>query len=321
MSDGISMRKLSLAHRASELYNSERRKQAKRKNIVMRVLLIFCMALFSNLVVADERWMSIPQAPAMPQAGDSGLANVNGISMYFATYGTATGTPILMIHGGLAHADIWAPEVIELMKEHKVIVADSRGHGRSSSDGSVYSYELLAQDYIALLDYLKVKSVHIVGWSDGANIGYILSTIAPQRVTSHFAHAGNVTLGGVNPAVESNALFASYVGMMGTDYAAMSTTPDNYEAFIGEISAMWGKPSGLGLLAKITTPTLVVQSEYDESILVTHSQKIAESIPGANYLVLKNASHFAAFQAPGEYASAIREFINQCCAFPQQSPQ
>ena len=286
-----------------------------------RALLISCMALLSNLAAADDRWMSIPQAPAMPQADHSGLARINGINMYFATYGTATSIPILMIHGGLAHADIWAPEVIELMKEHKVIVADSRGHGRSNNDGSAYSYELLAQDYIALLDYLKVKSVHIVGWSDGANIGYILSSTAPQRVTSHFAHAGNVTLEGVNPAVETNALFGSYVGMMGTDYAAMSTTPDNYETFIGEISAMWGKPSGLGFLTKITTPTLVVQSEYDESILAAHSQEIAESIPGAHYLVLKNVSHFAAFQAPGEYASAIGEFTNQYCAFPQQSTQ
>ena len=288
---------------------------------MIRALLLTAMMLFGCLAHADDRWMSIPLAPEMPQAEASGLAKVNGINMYFATYGTETGTPILMIHGGLAHADIWAPEVIELMKDHKVIVADSRGHGRSNSDGSVYSYDLLAQDYLALLDYLKVKSVHIAGWSDGANIGYILSSIAPQRVTSHFAHAGNVTLAGVNPAVETNALFASYVGMMGTDYAALSPTPGNYEAFIGEISAMWGKPSGLGLLAKITAPTLVVQSEYDESILAAHSQKIAESIPGAQYLVLKNVSHFAAFQAPGEYASAIREFINQCCAFPQQSPQ
>jgi pimeloyl-ACP methyl ester carboxylesterase len=273
--------------------------------------------LFGWVAHADDRWMSIPQAPAMPQVGYSGLAKVNGINMYFATYGTAKGAPILMIHGGLAHADIWAPVVIDLMKDHKVIVADSRGHGRSSSDGSVYSFDLLAQDYLALLDYLKVESVHIAGWSDGANIGYILSSIAPERVTSHFAHAGNVTLAGVNPAVETNALFGSYVGMMGTDYAAMSTTPDNYEAFIGEVSAMWGKPSGLGLLANITAPTLVVQSEYDEGILSAHSQKIAESIPGAHYLVLKNVSHFAAFQAPSEYVSAIREFINQCCAFPQ----
>lgn len=286
-----------------------------------KALLLTTLMLLSFFAQADDRWMSIPQAPAMPQAESSGLAKVNGINMYYATYGTAAGTPILMIHGGLAHADIWAPEVIDLMKSHSVIVADSRGHGRSNSDGSVYSYELLAQDYLALLDYLKLESVHIVGWSDGANIGYILSSIAPQRVTSHFAHAGNVTLAGVNPSVETNALFGSYVGMMGEDYVAMSPTPGNYDAFIGEISAMWGKPSGLGLLASITTPTLVVQSEYDESILPAHSQKIAESIPGAQHLILKNVSHFAAFQAPSEYTLAIREFINQCCAFPQQPPQ
>jgi hypothetical protein len=99
----FSMRKLSLVHRVSELYNSERREQPESKNIMIRALSIFCMALLSHLAHADDRWMSIPQPPHMPQSENSGLAKVNGINMYFATYGTATGTPILMIHGGLAH--------------------------------------------------------------------------------------------------------------------------------------------------------------------------------------------------------------------------
>ena len=41
------------------------------------------------------------------------------------------GAPVLLIHGGLGHADLWANQVRDLMKDHTVIVADSRGHGRS----------------------------------------------------------------------------------------------------------------------------------------------------------------------------------------------
>ncbi len=54
-------------------------------------------------------------------------AAVNGIEMYYAVYGTAPGTPVLLIHGGLGYADIWANQVADLAKDHTVIVADSRG--------------------------------------------------------------------------------------------------------------------------------------------------------------------------------------------------
>ena len=118
---------------------------------------------------AAERWQRLPEAPAMPVSKVAGYAPVNGIHMYYAVYGA--GDPVLLIHGGLGHADLWAYQVKDLMKDHTVIVADSRGHGRSSRNAEAYSYELMASDYLALLDYLKFDKVALVGWSDGGIIG------------------------------------------------------------------------------------------------------------------------------------------------------
>ena len=73
--------------------------------------------------------------------------------------------------------------------------------------GVPISYTLLAQDYVGLLDELNIEKVHLVGWSDGANIGYTISTGSPDRLASHFAHAGNVSLDGIDPTVESNEVF------------------------------------------------------------------------------------------------------------------
>jgi pimeloyl-ACP methyl ester carboxylesterase len=262
---------------------------------------------------AQDKWLSIPQAPEMPAATTSGVAAVNGIDMYFATYGDGDGVPILMIHGGLAHGDIWSAQVADLSQGHTVIVADTRGHGRSTNDGSTYTYDLLSQDYLALLDHLEVDQVHLVGWSDGANIGYTISTSHPERLASHFAHAGNVSLDGIDPSVETNEVFGGYVSMMAGDYGAMSPTPDGFEEFLGGVAAMWAteKPGGLGSLSSVTVPTLVVQSEHDEAILTEHSQAIAEAIPGAQLLILEDVSHFASFQDPDGYTQAIREFIDQ----------
>ena len=52
--------------------------------------------------------------------------------------------------------------------------------------------------------------------------------------------------GGIDPSVESDAVFGAYVAMMAEDYAAMSPTPDGFDAFLGGVAAMWGteKPGG-----------------------------------------------------------------------------
>ncbi len=280
---------------------------------MFKLIATVAAGLAATSVLAEDQWLSIPEPPAMPEAVESGTAELNGINMYYATYGEGDGDPVLLIHGGLAHGDIWAAQVADLSQDHRVIVADTRGHGRSTNDGSAYTYDLLAQDYLALLDHLSVDKVHLVGWSDGANIGYVISTTSPDRLASHFAHAGNVSLDGIDPSVETNEVFGAYVGMMAQDYAEMSPTPDGFEGFMGGVATMWGteKPGGVESLQSVSVPTLVVQSEHDEAILEAHSKAIAEAIPEANLLILKDVSHFASFQAPEAYNQAIRDFIDQ----------
>lgn len=267
----------------------------------------------STSVLANELWKSVPTAAAMPEAANSGSIEVNGISMHYADYGRSNDTPVLMIHGGLAHADIWAGQVAELSQDYRVIVADTRGHGRSTNDGSDFSIDLLAKDYLALLDSLDINKVHLVGWSDGANIGYEISKTAPARLASHFAHAGNVTLAGVDPSVETNEVFGGYVGMMAGDYAKLSPTPDGFEAFVGAISKMWfaDKADGLDLVKSITVPTLVVHSEHDEAIRAEHSAAIADAIPNATLLTLTGTSHFSMFQDPAGYTKAIKTWLGE----------
>ena len=280
---------------------------------MLKLALTACAILVAGNAAAEEQWMTIPTPPATPDAAQSGSADVNGISMYYAIYGDTESTPILMIHGGLAHGDIWSSQVADLSPDYRVIVADTRGHGRSTNDGSDYSIALLAQDYVALLDTLGVEKVHLVGWSDGANIGYEISKTAPDRLASHFGHAGNVTLAGVDPAVNDNAVFGGYVGMMGEEYAKMSPTPDGFEDFLGAVAKMWfsDKVDGLELVKAINVPTLVVQSEHDEAIIAAHSQAIASNIPGADYLVLEGTSHFSMFQDPAGYTAAIRDWVSR----------
>lgn len=280
----------------------------------MRKLLSFFVIAFvalASFAQAEDRWMTIPEPPAMPKASESGYAPVNGIQMYYAIYGS--GNPILLIHGGLGHADIWANQVIELSKTHKVIVGDSRGHGRSTRNEQPYGYDLMASDYLALLDFLKVDKVALVGWSDGGIIGLDIAMSHPERLTKLFAQAANVTVDGVDPAVANNATFGAYIERMGKDYAKFSKTPDQYNAFVEQISKMWASEPAWTKeqLAGIKVPTAIVLGDHDEAITRAHTDYMAASIPGAKLIILKDASHFAMLQDPAGYTKAVLDFLGE----------
>ncbi|QPC93348.1 alpha/beta fold hydrolase [Mesorhizobium sp. INR15] len=259
---------------------------------------------------AEERWLTLPEPAAMPKPDQTGYAPVNGIQMYYAVFGA--GDPVLFIHGGLGHGDIWASQVAALSKTHKVIIADSRGHGRSTRTDQPFGYDLMASDYLALLDYLKIGKTALVGWSDGGIIGIDIALHHPERLTRLYAQAANVTTDGVDPGVLANKTFGAYIERSGRDYKKLSKTPDQYDAFVGQISQMWASQPNWSKedLSKITTPTAIVAGDHDEAIKREHTDYMAASIPGAKEIILPNVSHFAALQAPDEYSQSVLGFID-----------
>jgi len=245
----------------------------------------------------------------MPVADRSGYASVNGIDMYYATFGK--GDPILLIHGGLGNGDIWAQQVIDLQGTRMVIVADSRGHGRSSLNGKALTYELMASDYAALLKSLNIDRVTVVGWSDGANIGLALAMFHPELVNGVFAHAPNVTTNGYLPGGSSSGAFQAYAARCATDYQRFSRTPGAYARLAGSLRAMWkSQPRWTGAqLSKINAPVWVVLGDHDEVIRSEHAKYIQSVIPNSKSFTLKDTGHFSIVQDSGGYTNAVLEFL------------
>jgi pimeloyl-ACP methyl ester carboxylesterase len=93
--------------------------------------------------------------------------------------------------------------------------------------------------------------------------------------------------------------------------SAVSPTPDQFESFVEQIAGMWAsQPAWTDAeLATITTPVAVVLGDHDEAITLSHTDHMAEVIPGAELVILPEVSHFAMLQAPDEYNAAIRAFL------------
>ncbi|MGO7541200.1 alpha/beta fold hydrolase [Rhizobium ruizarguesonis] len=275
------------------------------RGIVIAILTFFSMLLAVAGAQSAERWAELPAFPSMPVAKTSGMADVNDIKMYYAEYGE--GEPILFIHGGLGNADVWGHQVADFAKDHRVIVADSRGHGRSTRSQQPFGYDLMTSDYVALLDYLKIDKVTLVGWSDGGIIGIDMAMKHPEKLMRVIAHAANVTTDGLKADVMSNKTFNDYINVAGEYYKKLSPTPNEYDAFVKQISHMWKtQPAWTAAdLGKIAVPVTLAIGDHDEAVKLDHTEMMAKDIPGAKLVILKDASHFAMLQDPAGYDAMI----------------
>jgi len=280
-----------------------------RNSFLVASILITLAVIAAPGYAGEPLWKQLPSPAPMPKATKSGYAPVNGIKMYYATYGD--GQPVILLHGGLGNADYWGNQVPELAKHFRVIVADSRGHGRSTRTPEAFSYDLMASDVLALMDYLKIKKADIVGWSDGGIIGLDIAIHHPERLNRLYAFGANYNTSALRAGLEQNATFNKYIEKAGKDYQRLSKTPGQYDAFLGAISKMWSTQPDFSKkqLQSITAPTLIADGQYDEAIKRSHTEEMAELIPDAQLLILPGVSHFAMWQNPEEFNCTLINFL------------
>jgi pimeloyl-ACP methyl ester carboxylesterase len=272
--------------------------------------------LFSLLILlasaaalgAEPQWLTLPPTPTLPKPAQSGTATVNGIKLWYATFGQ--GKPVILLHGGLANANYWGHQVRALQPCYRVIVMDSRGHGRSTRDERPYGYDLMAADVIGLMDFLKIPKAAIVGWSDGAILGLEIAMQHPERVTKLFAFAANSDPSGLADTAKS-PIFNAFITRAEKEYQALSPTPAQYKRFLEQISKMWETQPNWTVenLRAITVPTWIVDADHDEAIKRENTEFMAANISGAGLLLQPGVSHFSFIQDPEQFNRDVLHFL------------
>jgi pimeloyl-ACP methyl ester carboxylesterase len=274
------------------------------------VFFALMMALGTSGAIAQPRWMTLPPTPTLPQAEQSGLAPVNGIKIWYAVFGQ--GESVMLLHGGLANANYWGDLVRALQTRYRVIVMDSRGHGRSTRDKKPYGYDLMASDVTGVMDYLKIRKAAIVGWSDGAILGLDIALRYPDRLSKLFSFAANSDPSGVADIAKS-PVFNAYIARAEKEYEALSPTPKDYKSFLSEIEKMWAtQPNWTATqLKSITVPTWIVDGDHDEAIKRENTEFMAAQIPNAGLLLQPEVSHFSFLQDPRQFTEGVLHFLEQ----------
>jgi pimeloyl-ACP methyl ester carboxylesterase len=276
-----------------------------------RLASLFCVLTVLSIVTtasAEPEWLTLPPTPMLPKAERSGYAPVNRIQIWYAVFGR--GEPVILLHGGLANSNYWGNQVPALAKHYRVIVVDSRGHGRSARDEQAFSYDLMASDVIGLMDYLKIRKAAIVGWSDGAILGLDIAIRHPERLIKLFAFAANSDPSGVKDVTQS-AVFNAYIARAEKEYEKLSPTPDQYKSFLNQISKMWETQPHFTAeqLRGIKVPTWIVDADHDEAIKRENTLFMADQIPDAGLLLQPAVSHFSFLQDPEQFSRDVLHFL------------
>lgn len=259
-----------------------------------------------NLERFEAEGATIPQNP-----DDKGYVEHDGAQLWYATYGV--GTPVILLHGGLGHSGNWGYQVPCLIRgSYRVVLMDSRGHGRSTRDTRSFSYELMASDVLAVMDALDIEKASLVGWSDGACTALVLAATVPQRIASVFFFACNMDPSSVTQ-IEASPTLQRCFSRHAKDYAKLSRTPERFKNLVTDLTLMQRTQPNFSAddLAKISVPVIVVQGEHDEFIKREHAEYLVHCIPKATFLLLDGVSHFAPLQKPSQFCASILRFLAQ----------
>lgn len=257
---------------------------------------------------AEPQWLTLPPTPELPRAEQSGYAPVNGIKIWYAEFGS--GEPVILLHGGLANANYWGKEVPVLAKSYRVIVMDSRGHGRSTRDERPFNYDLMASDVLALMDRLKIGKAAVVGWSDGAIIGLNLAINHPERVTKLFAFGANSDPSGLKDT-SASPVFKAFIARAKMEYEQLSPAPYLFQPLFDQVTEMWATQPTFTLdqLHAIGVPVWIADGDHDEAIKRENTELMAGQIPDAGLLIEPETSHFAFLQDPEQFNFALTHFL------------
>ncbi|MBN8636562.1 MAG: alpha/beta hydrolase [Anaerolineae bacterium] len=274
------------------------------KHAALLALVLLCMALVGG-VFAQEA------APELPTPTETGMAAVNDIEMYYATYGDPANPALMLLHGGLGNADYFVNQIPAFTEHFYVITADSRGHGRSTMSDQQIGYALMASDVLALADTLGVEQFALVGWSDGGIIGLDIAINHPERLTKLVAYGANYNPSGVRADVGESERFNAYIEMAAGDYTLLSPNPDNFETFLNNISNMWATEPNYTVeqMQGITTPTLFIDGMQEEAIYVEHDLEMTQLVPNSDLYLMGGVGHFAMWENTEEFNRVILDWL------------
>lgn len=224
--------------------------------------------LKSALIIAILFFVTTQSYGQQIKPSDSGYVPVNDTKVYYEIYGE--GKPIILLHGAFYTIEMnWGELIPELSKTRKVIAIEFQGHGHSPYSDRKLDIVSLAKDVEAVLDYLKIDSVDVAGYSMGGSVAYQFAVKFPKRlrklviISSTYKTDGWLT--SVNNAFTDFKPDLFDNTPIKTAYFAVAPDTTKWTKFLRQMFDFAKVPFNCGdvNIAKITAPVLIISGDND----------------------------------------------------------
>lgn len=261
------------------------------------------------------------------------VIQVNGIDLYYNVQGSSANQSLLLIAGFDSDSSTWTAMMRSLVQQYRVIRLDNRGIGQSSAPDSDYSIKQMADDAVALLEYLNISQVHVTGHSMGGQIAQELTLAHPEKIQSLIL---------LSSWAKGDSKFNSLIELFGdltqklegilyqkvllpwlfSD--AFYSIPGTMEQLINLIEVYPFPPTPHGLyhqsrailssdtsdrLADIHCPTLVMVGKEDILTPVQFSEQLAQGIPKAELVILEQGGHAFVVESADTVTKVMLDFL------------
>lgn len=241
--------------------------------------------------------------------------------------------PVVMLANSLGtNFHMWDQQVAALTRTHRVLRYDMRGHGLTDTtqagDADAATIERLAADAVALLDAFAIKRVDFVGLSIGGMVGQRVAAEYADRVDSLVICATGNRIGtaaGWNERIEtvqSQGIAPIADAAMGRWFTARAHAerPELVRGFANMLTRtpVDGYVDGCRAVrdadlrtddARIRCRTLIVAGAEDPTTTPAMGAELRDAIPGAELIVLENASHMLCAEQPSATDAALLLFL------------
>lgn len=220
------------------------------------------------------------------------------IRLHFTEHGS--GEPLILLHGNGEDGTYFEHQIACFQGSYRVIALDTRGHGQSPRGTAPLSLSQFVLDLEAFMDGQGIRSAHVIGFSDGANIALLFALDHPERVKSLVLNGGNLFPEGLTAQTRRE---------IDEEYEQALT--EGNESQLELLRLMIDEPHiDPCCLAGLHMPVLVVAGT-DDMIEETHTRLIADSIPTA-ILSFVEGSHFVAAENPDAFNQVVASFLDGC---------
>jgi 2-succinyl-6-hydroxy-2,4-cyclohexadiene-1-carboxylate synthase len=256
----------------------------------------------------------------------------------FQTVGNSKNTPILFLHGFLGSGNDWNQIANSLKNDYCCILPDLPGHGKKSLEipKSMNSFNFVAEQIVALIDFLEIEKTSLVGYSMGGRIALLAALKFPLRFST-------LVLEGANPGLETTEEIESRKSWENKIISLLDqlSFPDFLEAWykmpifrtlhnnpiqlqklittrlnndskqieiVFEKLSLSKQPNLWEKLDKLGIPTFLISGSLDEKYVKINSRAV-QRIPNCTHKIVKNAGHNSHFEKPSEFVDLITCFL------------